>query len=191
MLRNTDKDAYFRLIRDFAGCLCGAVAALAVALGAPGAAAAATSCPLSEMTSASQPACFVPFSAVSPFNTPIPANATLAPDNAAVLAHMSRYAWSIDGSNSEFDFNPNALGTRPVFYASPSDPVMRIHCKNDAGVGSCTGANGFDTDGATLNVPAPGNAGSGRRGTTSSEWGSGPELSAASRRMRNSYVPGN
>jgi hypothetical protein len=113
-----------------------------------------TSCPLSEMTAGSQPACFVPFSAVSPFNTPIPANATLAPDNAAVLAHMSRYAWSIDGSKSEFDFNPNALGTRPVFYATPSDPVMTVHCKNDAGVGSCTGANGFDTDGATLNVPA-------------------------------------
>src|SRR3984957_2593600 len=115
-LKNTDEDARLRLLRGVAAFACGAAAAVAVALGAPGAAAAATSCPLSEMTSASQPACFVPFSAVSPFNTPIPANATLAPDNAAVLAHMSRYAWSIDGSNSEFDFNPNALGTRPVFY---------------------------------------------------------------------------
>jgi hypothetical protein len=114
----------------------------------------ATSCPLSEMTRVTQPACFVPFSAVSPFNTPIPANAALAPDNAAVLAHMSRYAWSIDGTNSVFDFDPDALGTRPVFYATSSDPVMTVHCKNDAGVGSCTGANGVNTGGVKINVPA-------------------------------------
>jgi hypothetical protein len=113
-----------------------------------------TSCPLSEMTRVSQPACFVPFSAVSPFNTPIPANAALASDNAAVLAHMSRYDWSIDGTNSEFDFNPDALGTRPVFYATSSDPVMTVHCTNAAGVGSCTGANGVNTDGVKINVPA-------------------------------------
>jgi hypothetical protein len=151
MLMNTDKHVYFRLIRRFVGFACGAAVAVAVA---PGGAAAATSCPLSEMTSASQPACFVPFSAVSPFNTPIPSNATLAPDNAAVLAHMSTYNWSIDGLNSKFDFNPDALGTRPIFYASPSDPMMKIHCKNDAGVGSCTGTNGVNADGEKINVPA-------------------------------------
>jgi hypothetical protein len=154
MLKNTNKHAHFRLIRGFAGLVCGAAVALAGALGAPGAAAAATSCPLSEMTSASQPACFVPFSAVSPFNTPIPANQVLAADNAAVVAHMSTYDWSIDGFNSEFDFNPDALGTRSIFYASPSDPTMTIHCKNDAGVGSCKGTNGVNTDGEKINVPA-------------------------------------
>jgi hypothetical protein len=70
-LKNTDKHAPARLLRGVAGFACGAVVAVAGALGVPAAAAAATSCPLSEMTSASQPACFVPFSAVSPFNTPI------------------------------------------------------------------------------------------------------------------------
>jgi hypothetical protein len=154
MLKNTDKHAYLRLIRGFAGVACGAAVSLAVTLGAPAGAAAATSCPLSEMTSASQPACFVPFSAVSPFNTPIPANAALASDNAAVLAHMSTYDWSIDGMNSKFDFNPDALGTRPVFYATSSDPVMTVHCANAAGVGSCTGTNGVNTAGAKINVPA-------------------------------------
>ena len=153
MLKATDRRAHLRLIRRFTGLACGGAIALAVALGAPGAA-AATSCPLSEMTSASQPACWVPFSATSPFNTPIPANAALAPDNSAVLAHMSTYDWSIDGTNSVFDFNPDALGTRPVFYATSSDPVMTVHCTNAAGVGSCTGANGVNTDGVKINVPA-------------------------------------
>ncbi|MFZ0384586.1 MAG: hypothetical protein WAL22_02875, partial [Solirubrobacteraceae bacterium] len=94
---DTAKHGPLRLIRGSVGFACGLAVALAVALGAPGAAAAATSCPLSQMTSVSQPACFVPFSAVSPFNTPIPANQPLAPDSAAVLAHMSTYDWSIDG----------------------------------------------------------------------------------------------
>ena len=154
MLKNTDKPAHLRLIRGLAGVACGAAVSLAVALGMPAAAGAATACPLSEMTSTSQPACFDPFSATSPFNTPIPANQPLAADNAAVLAHMATYNWSIDGFNSEFDFNPDALGTRSVFYASPSDPVMTVHCTNAAGAGSCTGANGVNTDGAKINVPA-------------------------------------
>jgi hypothetical protein len=146
-----------RLIRGCLALFCVAaavVAALAIFGIFSSDQAAVGSCPLSEMTAASQPACWLPFSATSPFNTPIPANASLAPNNAAVLAHIGSYDWSIDDSNSEFEFTPEVDGTRPVFFATPSDPVMTVHCDNYAGVGSCTGANKVNTDGAKINVPA-------------------------------------
>ena len=45
-------------------------------------------------------------------------------------------------------------GSRPVFFARPSDPTMKIVCTNAFGAGSCTGANGVALGGQTINVPA-------------------------------------
>jgi hypothetical protein len=154
MFHMTNRHAHLRLIRRFSTLVCGSAVALLLTLVAPSWAKAAGTCPVTAMTSASQPACWTPFVPTSPFNTPLPPNPTLASDNAAVLAHMATYNWSIDGSNSDFDLSPTHNGTRPVFFATPSDPVMTISCAGEYGAGSCAGANKVSINGAKINVPA-------------------------------------
>ena len=115
-------------------------------------AASASSCGLSSVSSASQPSCWTPFTAGSPFNTLLPADPKLAADSAAVQQHMATYGWALDQSNTSFSLDDS--GSRPVFFATPSDPVMRIHCTDISGPNTCQGADGINIDGAQINVPA-------------------------------------
>src|SRR5579875_1753662 len=125
----------------------------AAGLGLPGIARADATCATSAMSGASQPACWRPFAASSPFNAELPANPALAPDSAAVQQHMQTYGWSLDDSgNSGFTLTGN--GSRPVYFASPSDPVVTIHCTDESGPGTCRGTNGVDVNGAQINLPA-------------------------------------
>jgi hypothetical protein len=62
--------------------------------------------------------------------------------------------WSINGSSARFDFYTRFYGTRPVFFATRSDPVMTIRCKMKPTPGVCTGANGVDVAGLRIHVPA-------------------------------------
>ena len=130
------------------------VVAIAVAVAGeiltPMVARAATSCPLSQMSSTSQPACWHSFTG-APFNTALASAPALAPDSAAVVAHMTAYDWSVGLPGGGFTM---AAGSRPVFFASPSDPTMKIVCTNALGVGSCTGVNHVNIAGQTINVPA-------------------------------------
>ena len=115
------------------------------------ASASTTACALSEMSGAGQSSCWHPFAATSPFNTELPSNPMLAADNAAVQQHMETYGWSLDGSNSSFALSGD--GTRPVYFASPSDPVMTIHCADEYGPNSCQDANHANLEGTKINVP--------------------------------------
>jgi hypothetical protein len=130
------------------------VAAALAVLGAmvtPTVADAAGSCPLSQVSSGSQPSCWQPFSG-GPFNTQLSSTPALAPDSAAVVSHMTAYNWSVGFPGGGFTV---AAGSRPLFFASPSDPAMKIVCTNAlGGSGSCTGANGVNISGQTINVPA-------------------------------------
>jgi hypothetical protein len=111
----------------------------------------AGSCSLAQVTSGSQPACWKPFVASSPFNTRLSSSPRLSPNSSAVVHQMVARGWLIDGSGSTFDFSPKWYGTRPLFFATPSDPVMTIACKNPASF--CTGANGVDIVGTKIHVP--------------------------------------
>ncbi|MGH2908840.1 MAG: hypothetical protein ACRDK8_06045, partial [Solirubrobacteraceae bacterium] len=123
------------------------------ALALPAAARAdTTGCATSAMSSADQPACWRPFSAGSPFNSELPANPALAADSAAVQAHLATYGWTLDGANGGFTLT--GQGTRPVYFASPSDPVVTVHCTDEDGPGTCRGTNGAEVDGARINLPA-------------------------------------
>jgi len=133
---------------------CAGLAALLCALGAPAPAAAQGSCSLRVMSASSQPACWRPFAANSVFNTPLPAHARLASDSSLIVRRMVARGWSVDGSNKRFDFSPSFYGTRPVFFATRSDPVMTIRCKMKPVPGVCTGANGVDVAGLRIHVPA-------------------------------------
>jgi hypothetical protein len=110
-------------------------------------------CATASMSAASQPACWHPFSASSPFNAELPANPALAPDSAAVQAHMATYGWSLNDSGAS-RFTLSGDGSRPVYFASPSDPVVIVHCTEEDGPGTCRGTNGVEVDGAQINLPA-------------------------------------
>ncbi|HEX4010845.1 MAG TPA: hypothetical protein VHX62_12585, partial [Solirubrobacteraceae bacterium] len=108
---------------------------------------------LSSLSSSDQPACWQPFTAGSPFNTELPSNPKLAADNAAVQQHMASYGWSVQNSTTGFSFSASD-GTRPVYFATPSDPVLTVDCTDEEGPNTCQGANRIDVNGAQINVPA-------------------------------------
>ncbi len=143
-----------RRLADGLGRTAALLLAAAGALLAPGVSGAdsATACATPAISSVSQPACWRPFTASSPFNTALPTWPVPAPDSTAVQQHMSTYGWSLDGSKSGFTFHGG--GSRPVYFATPSDPVMTVHCTDEDGPGTCQGSNGVDVNGAQINVPA-------------------------------------
>jgi hypothetical protein len=110
-------------------------------------------CPaLSSFSATNQPACWTPFTASSPFNKQLPANPQLASNNAAVLGHMATYGWAFPGGSSGFQVNDT--GSRPVYFANPTDPVMTVNCTSEEGRGTCQGGNKIDVNGAKIHVPA-------------------------------------
>jgi hypothetical protein len=148
-----------RRIRRLAAHAVSSLAGITILLGISAAhASAATDCPqvktavLTTM-STSQSSCWKPFSSNSPVNAQLPTGPKLAADNAAVKQHMSAYGWNVQGSSNGFSLN-GSDGTRPVYFASPSDPIMTINCKAVYGPTSCQGVNGISTDGARIHVPA-------------------------------------
>lgn len=139
-------------LRPFVAHLTICALATGASLGLTGAARADGSACSMTMSGTSQPACWRPFSGTSPFNTPLPSAPALAPNSATVQQHMVQYGWSLDGSSSGFTLSGD--GSRPVYFASPSDPVMTVHCTDQDGPGTCQGVNGIDVNGAQINVPA-------------------------------------
>ena len=129
------------------------IAGASIALTSASTAHAATACrSMSLSRAAAAGSCWRPFASSSPFNTQLGTNPQLASDNAAVQQHMQRYGWAMGGSTSGFSLPLD--GSRPIFYASPSDPTMTIHCTSSEGPGTCQGANGVDINGAQISVPA-------------------------------------
>jgi hypothetical protein len=111
---------------------------------------ATASCSLSAMSSTSQSACWHPFDG-GPFNTELSSAPALASNSAAVVSHMTAYKWSVGYPGGGFTVGG---GSRPVFFATASDPTMKIVCLNAFGTGSCTGSNGIAIGGQTIHVPA-------------------------------------
>jgi hypothetical protein len=88
------------------------------------------------------PACWHPYGPSSPFNTPIPANPTLAPESAAIVKYIKRHHWLFQNEGGNFDIH--AHGSRPVYWAQSTDPLIKV---------SCTG--GYPCNpGTVLRIPA-------------------------------------
>ena len=113
---------------------------------------------LSAMGTDHQVGCWHPFGGSSPFNTALPTGPKLAADNSAVQQHMATYGWSLDGSNTGFSLSGD--GSRPIYFATSADPVMRVKCTSEEGPGTCQGGNGVDVNGAQINVPVGARPGS-------------------------------
>jgi hypothetical protein len=126
-------------------------------LGGVPAARADTGCSLSALSAAHQPACWRPFTSASPLNTELPANPQLASNNASVQQHMATYGWTFQGTASSFSIDGG--GSRPVYFASPTDPTYTINCTNEEGPNTCQGYNGINVNGARVHLPSGAQAG--------------------------------
>jgi hypothetical protein len=73
------------------------------------------------------PACWRPYGARSPFNARIPPRPRLAGDSSRIVAFMLARHWSFEGAHNRFGLD--AGGSRPVYWPTPSDPLVRIHCR--------------------------------------------------------------
>jgi len=75
------------------------------------------------------PACWRPYGPRSPFNTPIPADPRLAADSRRIVAFILAHRWSFEGSGGRPTID--AGGSRPVYWAQPSDPLVRVRCREE------------------------------------------------------------
>jgi hypothetical protein len=117
-------------------------------------------CALSSFSNTNQPACWLPYSSSSPFNTLLPANPTLASAavNAAFQSHVSTYQWGFLGDNNGgTKFIIEDDGSRPIYFANSSDPLMTIKCTSEYGGNGCTGENGVDINGMQIHIPSGAN----------------------------------
>jgi hypothetical protein len=73
------------------------------------------------------PACWRPYGPRSPFNARIPRNPRLAPDSAQIVAFMLARRWTFEGSQGRLSID--AGGSRPVYWPSSQDPLIRVHCR--------------------------------------------------------------
>lgn len=87
--------------------------------------------------------CWRPYAAGSPFNTPIPANPRLAPDSTAIAGYLVSQHWTF-AREHHGDFALEATGSRPVYWALSSDPLVKVICRGD---GTCR-------RGLRLHIPA-------------------------------------
>jgi hypothetical protein len=79
------------------------------------------------------PACWRPYGADSPFNTPIPPNPRLARESSAIVGYAAANGWSFSRGSSH-DFFLDADGSRPVYWARAGDPLVKVLCRRG---GSC------------------------------------------------------
>ena len=140
------------------GVLVGVVGVVVWGLVVVGGASALSSCSLSVFSASSQPACWTPFNGGSPFNRWLPADPVLARNDGAVRAHMARYGWAFPGGRRGFVLQDR--GSRPVYFARATDPVMRVHCLSAEGPKTCQGANGLSVNRARIHVPVGARSGS-------------------------------
>jgi hypothetical protein len=69
-------------------------------------------------------ACWRPYSDSSPFNLGIPAGAPLHPDSSRIVSTLLQ-----GGSVDDFVAgDPERDGGVPIYWSSPSDPVVQLHC---------------------------------------------------------------
>lgn len=96
--------------------------------------------------------CWRPYDSSSPFNTAIPSNPTISPDSAAEVANMEQYDYTFDGNSSSMQYTSD--GSRPVYYATDSDPVVTINCTAYWGPNTCQGWNGIPINNIQIHIPS-------------------------------------
>jgi hypothetical protein len=91
------------------------------------------SCDLLPFSATNQPAaCWRPYSAASPFNTPLGSSPKLASGSSQIVQNWLS-TWSPSNKTSSPRFVAGFAETRedydhPLYYAQPSDPTYTVHC---------------------------------------------------------------
>jgi hypothetical protein len=98
------------------------------------------------------PSCWRPYDSGSPFNTVIPSNPTLSPNSGSEVANMEQYDYTFDGNSSSMQYTSD--GSRPVYYATDSDPLVTINCTAYWGPNTCQGWNGIPIDNIQIHIPS-------------------------------------
>jgi hypothetical protein len=122
--------------------------------GSAAASAAAMPCPqdFGSFSAGNWPsACWRPYGPTSPFNEELPANPRLAPYSSGVVADLVHYGNTFNRAG-RFQFDSS--GRDGVYYARPSDPLVKIHCTYNWGPSTCQGSNGVVVDGMKIHLPA-------------------------------------
>ncbi len=96
-------------------------------------------------------ACWRPYGPDSPFNKLLPADPKISPESGAIVADMMRLKYHFEGGGSRFDFT--SWGRGAVYYAQPSDPMVKVNCTALWGANTCQGDNGVVVDGMSIHVP--------------------------------------
>lgn len=87
-------------------------------------------------------ACWRPYANNSPFNLPIPANPRVSRESSAIVSFMASQHWAFQNQHGAFTVWP--AGSRPVYWARASDPVVTVSCQ---GYRTCQGV-------ASLHMPS-------------------------------------
>ena len=97
--------------------------------------------------------CWRPYSPSSPFNRPLPANPTIAPNSASIISNLTANNANFEGGTGQFAFTSDD-GRDGVYYSRASDPVVTLHCTYYWGPGTCTGADKVNIDAQQIHIPA-------------------------------------
>ena len=76
------------------------------------------------------PACWHPYGPESPFNFQIPANPRLSPESVAIVKYIRGHGWTFEG-NAEKDFTWDDGGSRPVYWPTSTDPLIKVKCREN------------------------------------------------------------
>lgn len=95
------------------------------------------------------PACVPFYSPSSFFNTPLPANPTIASNSSTIMSfYASNYNGFIGmGSINVGDPNSSSVYGHPIYFARAVDPVFTLHCLNGPTWGACS------IEGAEVHIP--------------------------------------
>jgi hypothetical protein len=75
-------------------------------------------------------ACWHPYGPESPFNFQIPASPKLAAESAAIVKYIRGHGWTFEG-NAEKDFTWHDGGSRPVYWPTSTDPLIKVKCREN------------------------------------------------------------
>jgi hypothetical protein len=76
------------------------------------------------------PACWHPYGPESPFNFQILASPKLATESAAIVKYIRGHGWTFEG-NEEKDFTWHDGGSRPVYWPTGTDPLIKVKCREN------------------------------------------------------------
>jgi hypothetical protein len=97
--------------------------------------------------------CLRPYTSASIFNRRLPAAPPVAAESSSIVSNLVANGMHFPGDGTGFALTTTEARIA-VYYSSPTDPLVRIHCTFRFGANTCTGANRYNIDGRLIRVPS-------------------------------------